>query len=227
MFTWSTLKWIQPLILLFVGVTNVKSAGFSPVTLAIGCNWDLSTSRPQSGFMHWKAQVPSVLVVGPHGRTEAHVGQRNGKLLLYGHMLLFHQTYLLHVMVTEGAEERSKEKWKISVCAPNSGSCSRAHGKLAEKSIDCMNFDWNNVRRKRLARGAWKCGVTKAIQSWIGILEKRSTFNERVEKRTRPTELELSEDLWMNPQTWGPNCRSGEQGFHHWGMARFHCTVFV
>ena len=56
-------------------------------------------------------QVPSFLVIFPHGWMEAKVGQRKGMLFLYGHMLAFHQTYLSHVMkARQGEEEWLKEK---------------------------------------------------------------------------------------------------------------------
>jgi len=58
----------------------------------------------------------------------------------------------------------------MSVWAPNSGSRSRACGKLAEKAISWIIFDRNRVRRNIFASGAWKHGVTKAIQSRIGSL---------------------------------------------------------
>jgi len=58
----------------------------------------------------------------------------------------------------------------MSVWAPNSGSCSRACGKLAEKAISWIIFDQNRVRRNIFASGAWKCGMTKVIQSQIGSL---------------------------------------------------------
>jgi len=59
------------------------------------------------------------------------------------------------------------------VWAPNSKSCSSTCGKLAGKSIDWIIFNLNKVRRKMLARGAWKHGVTKAMQLQIGSLEKQ------------------------------------------------------
>lgn len=115
---------------------NVTSPDFSPDTVALGRNRDLSALRPQSGFEHWIIQLPSFLTVRPHGRTEAHAGQRKGMSCPYGRVLAFHQTYLSHVMDVMGGEERSKEKCMISVWAPNSESRSRARGKLEEKSID-------------------------------------------------------------------------------------------
>ena len=166
-----TLNWIQPLILFFVGVTNVKFAGFSIEIAPLSCNWDLSALRPQAGFEHWILQVFSSLVISPHGWTELQVGQRKGMSLPYGCMLELHQTYLLHVTDTIGGEEeRSKEKWSMSVWVPNSGSHSRVCGKLAEKSISWIIFDQNRVRRNIFASGAWKCSMTKVIQSQIGTL---------------------------------------------------------
>jgi len=181
----TTLIESQPFVLLLVGVTNVTFDGFSPDNLALGLNRDLSALRPQSGFEHWIFQQVVSLAVTVHGRTEAHVGQRKGMLCPYGRVLAFHQTYLSHVMDAMGGEERSKWKCTMSVWAPNSESCSRACGRLAGKSIDWIIFDLNKVRRKMLARGAWKRGVTKAMQSQIGSLEaKHEKFNEVVEKRT-------------------------------------------
>ena len=93
------------------------------------------------------------------------MGQRKGILCPYGCILAFHQTYLLHVMDVIRGEDRSNEKCKMSVCAPNSESRSRACRKLVEKSNDWIMIDLNKVRRKTLARGAWKRGVAKVMQS--------------------------------------------------------------
>ena len=89
--------------------------GFCPDNLALGWNWDISALRPQSGFEHCIFQEfgPS-LVVFVHGRTEAHVGQSKGKLWPYG-LLVFHQTYLSHVIDMMGGEEWSKYKCMMSV----------------------------------------------------------------------------------------------------------------
>ena len=143
-----------------------------------------------------------------------------GVLCPYGHVLAFHQTYLLHVMDAMGGKEQSKWKCTMSVWAPNSESHSRACRRLAGKSIDWIIFNLNKVRRKMLARGAWKCGMTKAMQSQIGSLEaKHEIFNEVFEKRTWPTGWELFEDSGMIPQTGRPNRRSGGRPVTVWLFA--------
>ena len=164
----------------------------------------------------WIFQQVASLAVTVHGQTEAHVGQRKGMLCLYGRMLAFHQTYLSHVMDVMGGEEWLKWKCTMSVWTPNSKSHSRACGRLAGKLINWIIFNLNKVRRKMLARGAWKHSMTKVMQLWIGSLEvKHEKFNEIVEKRTWPTGWELFEDSGMIPQTGWPNHRSGGQLWHH------------
>ena len=164
-FNGTTLIASQPFVLLLVGVTNVTFTGFSPDNLALGLNQDLSALRLQSGFEHWIFQQVASLAVTVHGRMEAHVGQRKGMLCPYGCVLAFHQTYLSHIMDVMGGKEWLKWKCTMSVWAPNSESHSRACGRLAGKLIDWIIFNLNKVRRKMLVRGAWKRGMTKAMQS--------------------------------------------------------------
>ena len=43
---------IQPFVLFFVGVMNVRFTGFSTDISALGLNQDLSVLRPQAEFEH-------------------------------------------------------------------------------------------------------------------------------------------------------------------------------
>ena len=66
-----------------------------------------------------------------------------------------------------------ERKCIMSVCIPNSESHFKVFGKLEVMSNDSIMFDQNRVWRNIFVRGAWKHGVMKVIQSWIGSLKKK------------------------------------------------------